>query len=206
MTGSFVVSILIGVTAVMAAALTVATLSRRRRAATRHAWLTAAFVVVLVLPVASTIAATITIPVTVPTPAMIAHAVASFDAEAPVAAPVAPTTANLPVGRAPHARWPLAAVLEGTWLLGLVVCLAPIAIGLLEMRSLGGRGLPWRRGRALTDALMASLGLRRRVEVVRHESASGPMTYGTLHPTIVMPSSRSAWSCSSSSRSSTWGA
>jgi len=57
------------------------------------------------------------------------------------------------------------------------------------MRSLGGRGLPWRHGRALAT----SLGIHRRVGVVLHESVSGPMTYGTRRPTIVMPVDAVTW-------------
>jgi len=194
MTGSFVVSILVGVTAVMAAALGVATVLRRRRAATRHALLTAAFAVALVLPVASAIAPYITIRVPVPAPAVIASAVASFDdvaASVPAALSPAPAGASPIVQRSP--RVSLATVLQVIWILGLAVCLAPVAIGLLQMRSLGGHGLPWRHGRTLTDALAASLGLRRRVGIVLHESVSGPMTFGTLRPTIVMPIDAEMW-------------
>jgi uncharacterized protein (TIGR03435 family) len=194
MNGSFVVSILTGITAVMAVALTIVNLLRWRRAATRHAVLTAAFAIALALPAASAIAPYVAIRVSVPAPAVLADAMASFDeSRAPMPTDVVTSSAD----QAPAVQRPatvsLATVVTMIWLLGFVVCLAPVAIGLFEMRSLGGRGLPWAHGRALTDRLALSLGLRRRVGIVLHETVSGPMTYGTSRPTIVMPFDAEDW-------------
>jgi uncharacterized protein (TIGR03435 family) len=98
MNGSCIVSILAGVTAVMTATLRVTSVSRRRRAATRHALLTAAFALALVLPVAAATAPHITN--RVPVPAVVTAAAASLD---DIAAPV-----SVDVGRAPECRVPAA--------------------------------------------------------------------------------------------------
>jgi uncharacterized protein (TIGR03435 family) len=193
MTGSFVVSILIGVTSVMATALLAVTLSSRRRAATRHALLTAAFVVALVLPAASAVATLVTIRIAVPAPTVVTQAVASFDT-GPVSTPlVAMPTSTGGAVAVSTTRMSAATALEVIWLVGLAACLAPIVIGLLEVRSLGGRGLPWSHGQTIADGLARSLAVGRRISVVQHESVSGPMTYGTIRPTIVMPMDAAAW-------------
>jgi uncharacterized protein (TIGR03435 family) len=193
MTGSFVVSLLTAVTVVMAAALGVVHVSRRRRAATRHALLVAAFTIALVLPAASALAPYLTIRVSVPAPRVVANAVAVFDDVPPMPLDVAtPVVTRTPA--APRtAGVSLAAVIETIWLLGFIGCLAPVAIGLFQVRSLRGLGLPWQRGRALAEALAGSLHLRRPVGIVLHESVSGPMTFGTWRPTIVMPIDAETW-------------
>jgi uncharacterized protein (TIGR03435 family) len=193
MTGSFVVSILTAVTVVMAAALAATHVSRRRCAATRHALLVAAFTVALVLPAASALAPYLTIRVSVPAPQMVADAVAVFDEVPSMPLDVAAPAVNRSPAAPRAAGAPLVAILEAIWLVGVVACLAPVAIGLLQVRSLRGFGLPWQRGRALADALAGSLELRRPVGIVLHESVSGPMTFGTWRPTIVMPIDAEAW-------------
>jgi uncharacterized protein (TIGR03435 family) len=193
MTGSFVVSILTAVTMVMAAALGATSVSRRRRAATRHALLVAAFTIALVLPVASALAPYLTIRVSVPAPRVVADAVAVFDDVQPMPATFEPSVADRTPAASRAASVSLTTVLETIWLVGFAACLAPVMIGLFQVRSLRGLGLPWQRGRALADALAGSLGLRRPVGIVLHESVSGPMTFGTWRPTIVMPIDAEAW-------------
>src|SRR5262245_10398647 len=56
MNGSFVVSVLAGVTLVTAASLVMVRLARKTRAATRHVWLVSTFVTLLLLPAVSIIA------------------------------------------------------------------------------------------------------------------------------------------------------
>src|SRR5689334_8928680 len=118
MSGSFVISILSGITLVMTAAIGATSVLRQGRAATRHALLTAAFAVALVLPVASAVAPYVTIRVPVPAPAVITNAVVSFDAVPSNLAEAAPA----PVTPAPAIQRaggvPVATVLETIWLLG----------------------------------------------------------------------------------------
>ena len=194
MNGSFVVSILIGVTAVLAASLAVTSFSRRRRAATRHALLMAAFAVVFALPVASALVPYATIRVAVPAPAVVARAVASFD---DVAAPVPANPTPVPAGSASAAparsTISLSSAIVSAWIVGLIICLVPMGIGLAQVGAFGRTGLPWQRGSRLAAALAASIGVRRRPGIVLHESLPGPMTYGTLRPTIVMPIDAEAW-------------
>ncbi len=193
MTGSFVLSILVGVTVVMAAALGVTSVLRRRRAATRHVLLTAAFAVALALPAATAFAPYVTRQVPVPAPAVVASAVATFDAgTSPLPLHIVSAPATPPIERS--ASIPFGAVIEGLWLLGFVSSATPVAVGLFQVRALGRRGVPWPHGRGLTASLAASLGLRRRIDlVVLHEAVSSPMTYGTLRPTIVLPVDAKTW-------------
>src|SRR5262249_7186561 len=61
------------------------------------------------------------------------------------------------------------------------------------VRPLRRSGIPWRRGDALGRRLAADLQLRSHVDVLLHERATGPMTWGVAHPTIVLPLDAEQW-------------
>jgi uncharacterized protein (TIGR03435 family) len=50
-----------------------------------------------------------------------------------------------------------------------------------------------RRSRRLGDVLSVSLGIRRQVDILLCESVSGPMTFGTLRPAILLPLDAEHW-------------
>jgi uncharacterized protein (TIGR03435 family) len=193
MTASFVISLVTGVTIAMVLALIIARASWRRRAATRHALLVAAFGVALILPIASAVAPFLTWQVAVPAPAVVSSAVASFDQ---IPEPIVHNTADTERARempVPRPQTSVTKLVTATWLVGVAVCLIPIFVGLAEMRSLSARSVPWLRGGDVTRALSTALDIRRPVSVRLHGSISGPMTFGTARPSIVMPVDAESW-------------
>jgi uncharacterized protein (TIGR03435 family) len=79
------------------------------------------------------------------------------------------------------------------WIAGVAVFLLPVAVGLRQVSSLRRSALPWLEGRVTVDALTASVGLHRRVDVLLHESLPGPMTCGVLRAAIVLPADAPTW-------------
>ena len=84
-------------------------------------------------------------------------------------------------------------ILLAVWMLGATMFVLPVVIGLWQVRALRRSALPWRHGLAIAGQLAQQAGVRRRVDVLLHESVPGPMTFGVIHPTIVLPIDACAW-------------
>jgi uncharacterized protein (TIGR03435 family) len=193
---AFLASMLAKVTVIVALALAGAWLARRSRAASRHVLLAAAFAVLLILPIVSLVAPSISVSVPIAAPA------AEEEQPIPSVEPLvdarprhalesrAATTAPA----SPGATWPSWPVLFAViWTLGAILFLLPVIAGLSQVRSLRRSGVPWRRGRAIVNALAADAGIRRRVAVLLSESMAGPVTCGLVRPAIVLPTEAQAW-------------
>ena len=177
----------VGLAAVRAAA--------RSRAALRHIVLAATFGTLAALPFAAT--ATLDIPL-------------ATDRAATAASPPAPTVAP-PQGPTPQA--PPAEVAGGgsanassvplvpwttlarfAWAAGAILLLAqPIAV-FLRLRRLRRTSIPLPDLRGAVRALAAEAGVRQPVEVVSHEEAKLPFTFGLRRPVIVLPPDAGGWS------------
>lgn len=180
--GSMAASIVAKATIAMAVGLMGAWLARRSRAALRHVLLSAAFSVLLVLPVASMIAPAVRILVsggTGQTAAPAARAASILLVDANAAAPVVPGS-GLSVSF----------LLLLGWIAGATLFLVPVAAGLLQIRSLRRSAVRWRRGQSVVESLAYA---GRRVEVLLHAGVPGPMTCGILHPVIVLPPDAETW-------------
>jgi bla regulator protein BlaR1 len=172
-----------------------ARLMRKSRAAARHVLLTAAFVMLLALPAASMLAPSFG--VSLPIPVDVQDSSFLLPEEPLIETAVVPT-GNSAVTVPPPASesWlPSASdALLALWAAGALLCLAPMIVGLMQMRALRRGGLPWTAGKSIVDGLARDAGIHRRVEVLLHESLPGPMTCGLLHPAIVLPADARAWS------------
>jgi uncharacterized protein (TIGR03435 family) len=201
MNGSFVVSMLAGVTFVTAGSLVAVRLARTSRAATRHVWLASSFVTLLLLPAVAIVAPRMELAVpTVARSSVVAPAVELINEVVSTAPPVtAPQTPASETTRAFHLSWPT--LLFVAWVAGACLCLAPVIIGLSQIRPLRRSGVPWAHGNAVARQLAVTLRLRARVDVLLHERAVGPMTCGTVHATIVLPMDAEGWSSDTLERS-----
>jgi TonB family protein len=175
---SLAASIVVKATLATALALIGARLTRGSRAAVRHSLLTAAFGVLLVLPVASIVTPPVPIPVQVA-------------AAVPVVTPP-PLTVVKPALPKRSGLSPSALLLP-VWAAGMALFLLPVVMGLWQVRSLRRSALPWRQGQSVVDALALDAGIHRRVEVLLHGALPGPMTCGILHPAILLSSDAPAW-------------
>lgn len=186
-------AILIKVTVVLAIALVGTHLARKSPAAVRHALLTAAFAVLLGLPIASVVAPTIRISVPIAVQEIAVPAPLQeipFDASTVsyASAGVALQTPALP-----SPKFSVLALLLAGWMIMSIVFLLPIVAGLWQMRSLRRSGNPWPERQSVLEALAIEAGIHRRIEVHLHELVSGPMTCGVLRPTVLLPLDAPAW-------------
>lgn len=166
-------------------------MARRSCAAMRHALLTTAFGVLLVMPVASVVAPPVRIfvPLAARAPALPHSFAGAIGANTATAPPSVGVTAAMP--RSP--RLSLSDLLLAGWIAGMAFFLAPVVMGLWQLRGLRRSALSWQHGQSVAEGLAFAAGIDRRVEVLLHEALSGPMTYGLLHPAIVLSPDAQTW-------------
>jgi uncharacterized protein (TIGR03435 family) len=190
--GSTAASVLAKITLTTTLALAGVRLARKRTAAVRHLLLAAAFAMLALLPIGSLVVPVVRVPVPVA-----ARVPAAPDSSVAIATeePWASTPRLLDASTGAW-KWrsvsPVA-VLLATWIAGAAICLSPLLAGLWQLRALRRRSLPWRTGQTVIDPIAAEIGVGRRVEVLLHESISGPMTCGLAHPAIVLPLDATTW-------------
>jgi TonB family protein len=167
-------------------------LARRSRAAVRHALLTAAFGVLLLLPIASLVAPPVRIALRPATQQRTAPALAAATrAIAPLAAAHSgPGIASAVPG---PAEISLAALWLAAWMAGTALFLLPVAMGLWQVRRLRRSALPWRQGQPVAERLALDAGIHRRVAVLLHGALPGPMTCGVVHPVILLSEDAQNW-------------
>jgi uncharacterized protein (TIGR03435 family) len=182
-------SIVAKVTVIAAAGLLASWVARRNRAAIRHAVLAAALGATLLLPVAAMLMP----PVRVGVPVGIKQATLL-----PPIIVVDPSPSVAAAGDfatpAEHGRAiSLTNLLLAVWAAGLALFLVPAAVGLWQIRSLRRSASHSPRAQPLVDSLSRGAGIRRRVEVLVHEAAPGPMACGIARPAILMPKDAEFW-------------
>ncbi len=187
-------SILLKATVVVALALAGTRLARRSRASVRHVLLASAFVVLLILPIATMWAPSVRVAM----PAAVQEAIVPLEGDPFIDATSSRGSAavvdSTDAVTASRFAWPsLSEIVLMVWIAGTTVFLLPVIVGLWQVRALRRSGLPWREGRALVDTLATEAGMPRRVDVLLHEALSGPMTCGVIRPAIVFPIDAQTW-------------
>jgi uncharacterized protein (TIGR03435 family) len=191
MTPAPMLALLLKVTIVMTLALAAARMSRRTRASVRHVLLAASFAVLLILPIASISMPAFTVAVPISTGQLPAPVVGVLDAPRTVSTSVAGAAAAAP---APSRAVPWLSIALAAWIGGAVLFLLPVIVGLWQVRSLRRGGLPWHEGDAIVRGVAASVGIRRPIDLLVHESLPGPMTCGIARPAIILPADAQTWS------------
>ena len=188
---SVAASIVAKATVTTALGLTGVWLARKSRAAVRHALLAATFGVLLALPIASILEP----PFRIAAPPVEQRKISTVAGAGSAIPSGAPARVRLREASAvpPSAGVPFGVVLLAGWIAGMALFLTPVAMGLWQVRALRRVALPWRHGQAVADRLAIETGIHRRVEVLLHGAAQGPMTCGVLHPAIVMPQDAESW-------------
>ncbi len=194
--GSVTGSLLLKVTLTAILTLAAMRFTYRTRAAARHALLTASFALILLLPVASAITPTVRVLVPVPVQQEIVQA--SFQ-ETPHSVPanaVAERTRSS-VQSSPSipqaSRSYFATILLALWLIGAVIFMIPVAAGLWQTRKLCRSGDAWPEGNGTVRKLALEGGIDKQVTVLLHNAVPGPMTCGTIRPTILLPMDAPEW-------------
>ncbi len=184
------ISLAVKGTAVVTLGLAGAWLARANRAAVRHALLASAFSALLALPIVSFVAKPVSIAIAVSKDdAVFLPLSGNNSAPSPAASAAFRTRAvSTEPGRSAP---PLSEILLYAWFAGTAIFLIPVIAGLLQIRSLRKSGLPWSQGRTIVSGLPPHLD--RSVEVLLHNSLSGPMTCGVLSPAIILPADAQNW-------------
>ena len=157
-------------TIVLAAAFAVAWTLRRRSAALRHSIWTAAFAVLLLLPVALEIAPRWKMPA-LPLPQVMVVTVAASTSHAPSPASLDWKLILLAAGFGLSAAWFLAGILRTAWLVGRA---KPVADPCL-------------------DELRRALRIQRKVRLLESADVPAPLTWGILRPVILLPIRAAEW-------------
>ena len=184
-----VLGIVVKATALLALAFLVdARLRRRGSAAARH--LVWAFVMagLLTLPIAESALPHWTVPIPVPARTATASVVA---ATVYAGAPSAFVGEPLP---RPEINWLM--LIGAGYVIGLLILIVrllvePIALGRLARASRELKDDRWLR---ILDETMAQLRIARRVRLLQSADEIVPITFGTLRPAVLVPSSTDAWS------------
>jgi uncharacterized protein (TIGR03435 family) len=189
---SFGPSLLTKATLILVLTLITVRLARHSRASVRHLLVTAAFAVLLVLPFAAVLAPSVPVDV-----APVSFAIEDYLGETAFIDRLPPMSAGgVASTSAPPQRQALTTLQYVTvaWMVGVVLCALPVLVGLVQVRRLHRRGLPWLAGQRLIDSLARETGLGRRVDVLLHESISAPATCGVSGHTILLPIDVATWS------------
>jgi uncharacterized protein (TIGR03435 family) len=193
LSSSLAASILGKATVIVTLGLLGAWLTRRSRAAVRHAVLAASFAVLLALPIASTLIA----PVRIALPASTQEWAPLSLFPVPMDATQAAASVHGSAGVAPATpQWrelSPSAVLLAVWIGGVAFFLLRMIFGLHQVRALRRFGLPWRDGQSIVNQLALDAGIHRRIEVSLHESLPAPVTCGIVRPAIVLPPDVQDW-------------
>jgi beta-lactamase regulating signal transducer with metallopeptidase domain len=84
--------------------------------------------------------------------------------------------------------------LRSAWFAVAALFLVPVAIVLWRLHLLRRGGLPWIKGEPLVRTLAAQAGVRRSIDILRHERIASPVTYGWRRPAIILPIDADGWS------------
>jgi uncharacterized protein (TIGR03435 family) len=194
--GSVALSLIAKATVVTSCAIAASWLARRRRAAVRHLIFVAAFVTLALLPAASAVLPAFPISIrlaSVPVMRDVASAaMASQPAEGPIEVSVRPTESFDRTGARPALS--TATLLNAVWLVGVICCLTPVALGLWQVRRVRDRGLPWHSAQMMTDDLARNAGFSRPIDVMVHEAIASPITCGVARAAIFFPPDARTWS------------
>ena len=186
-------SIVIKATVTLALTLVVVRVARHSRASVRHLLLTAGFGVVSAVPFAALVAPALPVEVAPVPPALEQYIYEPLFVDGP-----APASATAVERRAeavaPRGNLFTVELVTAAWVAGTFVFALPVLAGLMQVRLLRRRGLPWRAGQPLVDALAGDAGLRRRIDVLLHEGIVAPATCGVRRAAILFPIDADSWS------------
>jgi bla regulator protein blaR1 len=185
---SVALSLAVKATIVTALGLIGARVARSNRASVRHLLLTAAFIVLLVLPFGVAVAPPLQIEVPgLQTPAPYAIPTPTADLVNTVNRTNAPSSIKI------DERRPASTIIAVVWFAGALLFLLRVASGLWQLAGIRRSGVPWLHGEAIVRELSDKSGIKRRVDLLLHDAIPGPMTCGIVRPAIVCHADVQSW-------------
>jgi beta-lactamase regulating signal transducer with metallopeptidase domain/predicted outer membrane protein len=188
-----ILSILLKVTFVTLLGLVAVRLARRRPASVRHALLTAALLLPLLLPLITLFGPSIcvivaTAPADPPSGNQPSDLIDS--ATSPVGQATPPRAGTTSAPAMSWQQW-----LVGAWAVGMAISGWPVLAGSLRVRSLRRSSLAWPEEAAFREALESARRQHsgRGAVLLLHKSVPGPITWGLLRPIVVLPADARTW-------------
>jgi beta-lactamase regulating signal transducer with metallopeptidase domain/ankyrin repeat protein len=188
--------VLVKATVAVALGLAAVRIARPTRASVRHLLLISTFAALLALPVAMALVPAVRLEIP------------STDVDPPATSPVIEQIKGTPTTRAGGIVAPPAAAnvewswkpgqmlreaVWATWAIGAALFFASFANALWRLRRVRRCGIPWLEARATLRTLADQAGVRRRVEVLLHDTVLAPVTCGLLRPAILLPADAREW-------------
>jgi bla regulator protein BlaR1 len=189
---SIELSIIAKATVVLGLALVAVRSARDARASVRHVVLASAFGVLVVLPAVVRLLPPVAVwvPVTAPNDPIAPRLLVADGATTTHPPPV------LDVRLAPARLSPdrMSGWLRSAWFAVAALFLVPVPVVLWRLHLLRRTGLPWLKGEQLVRTLAAQAGVRRSIDILRHERIAAPVTSGWTRPAIILPIDADRWS------------
>jgi TonB family protein len=188
---SFLASVALKGTLILAAAWTCAALLRDRSAGVRHLVWTAGFIAVLALPMLSWTLPSLRVPVNL-SPAAIFRTNAATNAPDQLSVPGGSASAIVPGGgtRRYPIDWRVGLLL--VWAAGTALSMTQMLAALAALRRVR-RGAPHARA-AEGESYRKALGIESAVNVVSTRPGSMPATCGIFRPAVLLPADAVSWS------------
>jgi beta-lactamase regulating signal transducer with metallopeptidase domain len=177
-------ALLLKSTVAMFVALLLVVAARRTRASLRHLILSALFVFLLLLPAVQSIAPSLQIPVPATSRLTIVSEPQPVTQNATPAEVPAPTNHQRTTTNYIAAAYVAIAAFLLAWL----------AVGVVRLRMMAGRGEVWLDGTARMNEIALDANIRRSALVVLSRDVAVPLTFGFRRSTIVMPFAAREWS------------
>jgi uncharacterized protein (TIGR03435 family) len=191
MTASFMASIAIKTTVILALGLGALRLRRQSRAALRHLLLLAVLATVFVLPIAALVLPVFAVPLPDRVPLMAAATASeSQSGVALMPLPDAAVTRSVTHSSGRMSITQLVLMVEG---LGATLAVFPLIAGLWQTRRLRLAARRWPRGQTRIERLASGAGIRRHVDVLVHDDLPGPVTCGVWRPVLLFPADAARW-------------
>lgn len=187
-------TLLLKTTLVLALGLSLVWAARSARASVRHLLLACTFAGLFALPFASKIAPEFQVEMNTP---------AVEQATTPViTATTEPSVQSQNIGRASTStngsKWSILnftrTALWSVWGLGTALFLGSLAAGLIQLRRIRRRAIPFIEARGHLNRVADESGVKRPIEVLLHQDVSVPFTYGHFRPAILLPTDAATWS------------
>jgi TonB family protein len=175
-------------TLVLAAGFAASFAFGRASAALRHLIWTAGFLALLALPVALGLGPKVTLDAwpAAPRPQAVAAPVPAASTVEPARMP--PT---LPHGRGSDRR--IAGALGALYLAGLLLAAARFLAGAVRTARMVRQARPAVHAQSPADTVRRALAIARDVPILESPAAAVPMTWGTLHPVVLLPDAARQW-------------
>jgi uncharacterized protein (TIGR03435 family) len=189
LSGAAGVRLVIRATVLVAVGLGGAAALGKARASVRHGWMAASFVALAILPLANAVWPDVGVS------AGTAAGMSCFRPLTPEALAFAAATPSdgATIERGEQGTGPWAVWLRDVWAAGAVCLLLPLLVEGRRRRRLHRESAPWPAGLAVARAVAMAAGVDRPMDVRRHPFVTSPMTWGHVHPVILLPVSASAW-------------